>query len=932
MKKIFYALALILLPSLLLAQKNGMVKGVLYDSVAKQTVSSATISLLLQKDSSLAGFTMSDEQGRFQLDKLSNGKYRLMITHVNYHNSNQLFAISDTSGQKDLGRIFLSDLSQTLEEVVVTAEAPPITMIGDTIQYNAGSFKVAPNSNVEQLLKKLPGVKVDKDGTITAQGEKVKKVLVDGKEFFGNDPKMATRNLPADAVDKVQVYDKLSEQAQVTGFDDGSSQKTVNLKLKKDKNKGMFGRVSAGGGTDHRFEGRLNLNAFNGNRRLSLVGMTNNTNSDGFSFNDIMSMTGARASIAGGGGITMVTMDASSLQGGSGGSGNIRTIWGGGVNYNDMIGKADVSGNYFYNHYNPRTASETNRQNFLGDSSWLYKQSSITDNINNSHRLNMVADIPLDSFHSIRIAPSINTQDTRNNVSRNYQTMLNDGKLVNEGSNRSSDHTKGYTFKNDILFRKLFRKQGRTFSLSLSTNLNASDGNGTLQSVTGFYKPAGNLTNSDTISQRNEQSSDLRSYQAKAVYTEPIFKRSLLEFSAGNSYQKAGSQKTTWDIDRISKQEQVNEDYSNDYTNTYGTTDAGVRFRSKGKKYEYSLGGSWQRASLSGTITAGNKDSVLKKDFDNFLPNASFKYTFKQMHILNLMYRSSTNQPSAGQLQPVPDNSDPLNIRLGNPDLKQEFNNMLSLGLNMVNPYEGRNLFFNLTAQLTNNKIVDGDSLTDKGIRITKPVNANGVYNLSGNVNAGLPLKFFKGRLGLGSSVNYSSSKQLLNQKENQIRSFTAGPNVSLDLSLTDMLDITLRAGVNYNKVRYALSPELNNKYFSQTYESELSWTLPKDFFFSTDFSYVANNRLTEGYNLRIPLWNAALSKQFLKNKRGEIKISAFDLLNQNVDVTRNADRNYIEDVRSTVLQRYFLLTFTYNLNKMGGPAGGGIQFRTIGR
>ena len=929
MKKTIYLLVLTALPSFLLAQKHGSVKGQLYDSVARQPVSSATISLLLQKDSSLVGFVMSDEQGRFQLDKIANGKYRLLITHVNYHNGSQLFSISDSATQKDLGRVFMADLSQTLQEVIVTAEAPPITMIGDTIQYNAGSFKVVPNANVEQLLKKLPGVKVDKDGTITAQGEKVKKVLVDGKEFFGNDPKVATRNLPADAVDKVQVYDKFSDQAQLTGFDDGSSQKTVNLKLKKDKNKGKFGRLSAGGGTDDRFEGRFNLNSFSGDRRISVLGTANNTNNDGFSFNDIMSMTGARA-VSAGGGMTVVTMDAANAP--SANSGNIRTIWGGGVNYNDMFGKAEVSGNYFYNHYNPKARTETNRQNFLGDSSWLYKQSSLNNNINNGHRLNLVADIPLDSFHSIRIAPSLTTQDTRNNVTRDYQTLLNDGRLVNEGGNRTTDNTKGYTFRNDILFRKKFRKQGRTFSVNLSTNLNASDGSGTLESVTAFYKPAGSLTGRDTLSQRNEQSSDLRNYQVKAVYTEPIFKKSLLEFSAGNSYEKAGSQKTTWDIDQISKQEQINQDYSNDYTRTYGTTDAGLRFRSKGKKYEYSLGGSWQEAKLSGTITAGTKDSVLNKSFYNWLPNATFKYTFKQMHVLNMSYRTSTNQPSASQLQPVPDNSDPLNIKEGNPDLKQEFTNMVMLNFQAVNPFAGRSLFVNLSAQMTNNRIVDSDSLSESGIRYTRPVNADGVYNLTGNINLGLPLSFFKGRLGVGTRLNYNNNKQLLNMKENQIRSFTAGPDITLDLSLTDKLDISMRAGVEYNKVKYTLSPERNTNYFSQNYESELNWQLPKNFFLSTQFNYIVNNRLAEGYNLRVPLWNASVSKQFLTNNRAEVKLSAYDLLNKNVDVTRNANRNYIEDVRSTVLKRYFMLTFTYNLSKMGNQNAQGVQIRTFSR
>lgn len=930
MKKTFYLLVLIGLPSFLLAQKHGSVKGQLYDSVAKQPVSAATISLLLQKDSSLVGFVMSDDQGRFQLDKIANGKYRLLITHVNYHNGSQPFSISDSAFQKDLGLVYLSDLTQTLPEVIVTAEAPPITMIGDTIQYNAGSFKVVPNASVEQLLKKLPGLKVDKDGTITAQGEKVRKVLVDGKEFFGNDPKVATRNLPADAVDKVQVYDKLSDQAQLTGFDDGSSQKTVNLKLKKDRNKGKFGRLSAGGGTNDRFEGRFNLNSFSGDRRISVLGTANNTNNDGFSFNDIMSMTGARA-ISSGGGMTIVTMDAS---GGSpsSNSGNIRTIWGGGVNYNDMIGKADVSGNYFYNHYNPKARTETNRQNFLGDSSWLYKQSSLNDNINNGHRLNLVADIPLDSFHSIRVAPSLTTQDTRNNITRDYQTLLNDGRLVNEGGNRTTDKTNGYTFRNDILFRKKFRKQGRTFSVSLSTNLNASDGAGTLESVTAFYKPAGNLTGRDTLSQRNEQSNDLRNYQVKAVYTEPVFKKSLLEFSAGNSYEKAASEKTTWDIDRISKQELINQDYSNEYSRTYGTTDAGLRFRSKGKKYEYSLGGSWQQAKLSGTITAGTRDSVLNKSFYNWLPNATFKYIFKQMHVLNMSYRTSTNQPSASQLQPVPDNSDPLNIKEGNPDLKQEFTNMVMLNFQAVNPFAGRSLFMNLSAQMTNNRIVDSDTLTDSGIRYTRPVNADGVYNLTGNINLGLPLSFFKGRLGIGTRLNYNNNKQLLNRKENRIRSFTAGPEISLDLSLTDKLDIAMGAGVDYNNVRYTLSPERNTKYFSQNYEAELNWQLPKNFSLSTQFNYIANNQLAEGYNLRVPLWNASVSKQFLTNNRAELKLSAYDLLNKNVDVTRNADRNYIEDVRSTILKRYFMLTFTYNLSKVGAQNGAGVQIRTISR
>ena len=277
-------------------------KGIAFDTISKQPVAAATITVLEKKDSSLVSFTMTDNDGHFELKGIPNGEYRLMITHVNYHNSNILFTISDNNKNAELGNIVMNDKAKVLEEVIVTNEAPPVTLIDDTVQYNAGSFKTQPNANVEQLLKKLPGVKVEKDGTIKAQGEKVNRVLVDGKEFFGNDPKIATKNLPADAMDKVQVYDKQSDQAQLTGFEDGNYEKTINLKLKKDKKKGLFGKVNAGGGNNERYEGKFNVNSFKGARQFSAIGMGNNTNAEGFSFMDILNFTGELARMQRGGG------------------------------------------------------------------------------------------------------------------------------------------------------------------------------------------------------------------------------------------------------------------------------------------------------------------------------------------------------------------------------------------------------------------------------------------------------------------------------------------------------------------------------------------------------------------------------------------------------------------------------------------------------
>src|SRR5438552_1799981 len=361
MRKIYFLILPTFFATTLFAQKNGSVKGVAFDTISKQPIVAATITILEKKDSSLVSFTITDNAEQFELKGIPNGEYRLLITHVGYHNSNTFFAITDENKNADLGNIIMNDINKVLKEVVITDEAPPVTLINDTIQYNAGSFKTQPNANVEQLLKKLPGVKVEKDGTIKAQGEKVNRVLVDGKEFFGNDPKMASKNLPADAVDKVQVYDKQSDQAQLTGFDDGNYEKTINLKLKKDKKKGMFGKVNAGGGTNERYEAKFNLNSFKGARQFSAIGMGNNTNAEGFSFMDILNFTGElarmqRGSNGGNININISNDDAAAMGAGGCRNSGINTVWGGGLNYNNIIGsKTDFQSNYFYNRYKPNT-------------------------------------------------------------------------------------------------------------------------------------------------------------------------------------------------------------------------------------------------------------------------------------------------------------------------------------------------------------------------------------------------------------------------------------------------------------------------------------------------------------------------------------------------------------------------------------------------
>ena len=926
MRRICFLLCLLSFVITTQAQRNGQVKGVAYDTLSKQAVANATITLLQKKDSSLISFTMTDNNGRFQINGIANGEYRLLITHVNYHNNNKQFKIEDNSKDADLGQIVMHDSKKVLEEVVVTGEAPPVTLINDTIQYNAGSFKVQPNSNVEDLLKRLPGVKVERDGTVKAQGETVKRVLVDGKEFFGNDPKIATKNLPADAIDKVQVYDRMSDQAQLTGFDDGNSEKTINLKLKKDKKKGLFGKATIGGGTNDRFEGRANINSFKGARQMSVIGMGNNTNSPGFSFMDMLNFSGELSKLKQGGGSITITKNADPNEAMLGGNNNgINTIFGGGVNYNNIIGKkTDFQSNYFYNRFNPYTETQTQRS--LPDSSYLYNEIRNTDNLNNSHRLNMTADIIIDTFHSFKIMPGFSYQDTRNSSFSEYTSATTGNRKTNEGVSNNQTENSGFNFRNDLLFRKKFRRKGRTFSISLGTSINNSDGAGRLESINRFFDSGtGSLFKTDSINQKSTNESELFGYNARIVYTEPIFKRSLLEFSANKSNTRSTSEKITYDYNKQNgKFDQLNPLLTNDYENEYGYTQGGIKLRTQLKKFNYAIGLTWQQADLIGKTIQNNKDTVISKSFNNFLPNARFQYNFTKYKNLVMNYMTMTNQPSVSQLQPVPDISNPLNIRNGNPNLQQEFTQMMRLQFTSINPFKNRNLFVFLNATATNNKIVNFDLINQYGVKVSTPVNVDGIYNVNGDVSVGVPIRFLKGTINISTNTGYSRNKNFFNGTENTINTITVGPDVRLDMNLSEKAMLSLNAGYNFYSTNYSIQKELNTNYITQNYGLDLNWELPKGFYFATDFTYTLNSKRAPGFNTKVPFWNASLSKQFLNFNRGEIKFRVFDILNQNVGVTRNTNNNYIEDIRQMTLRRFFMLSFTYSLSKAGlGPSGG---------
>lgn len=924
MKQLLLVLLACTLAGVATAQK-ATVKAQLADSLHKQQLSSATVSLVNAKDSSLIAFTRTDESGNFYFDRLKPGFYRLSASQVNFHPQWKNFEIRTADETLDLGTIIMKDKS-IMEAVTVVSQRPPVVVNGDTLEFNAEAFKTKPNAVVEDMLKKMPGVEVARDGSIKVNGKTINRVLVNGKDFFNGDPKMATKNLPADALDKVQVFEKQSDQAAFTGVDDGNSQTTINLKLKKDKSNAVFGKVSAAAGTDGRYDGQFNLNKFKGDLQLSAIGMANNTNRQGFSIMDMLNFSGQNKKMLSGGGGGRIVFNTGGgddfglpVDGINNNQGITRTI-AGGLNYNNSWNKrTDVNASYFYNNVNIDNKRITNRQNILPGNNYTYLQNSSNTNITKSNRANFSIDHQLDSFNSIKLTSLFGYQNGERESISNYESFVPNDKQLNNGYSKTSSTSNGYNIENSLLYKHKFRKKGRTFSLTGTMQYNDSKGKTAQNAINNIFDN-GSIFRRDTIDQHGKIGSLTQGYSANASYTEPLSKRMLLEFRGFYSSNTGDLDKKTYDYNKSNNSyDKLNNTLSNAFESRYTYTGGGISFRTQRKKYGFSAGANLQHASLNSHL----KDSAfsIRQQFSDVLPLANFNYSFSKMKTLRLDYSTATTQPNASQLQPVQNISDPLNITQGNPALQPSYSHTVSMQFFNANPSKRKNLFAFATYTATRNAIVNSDVISN-GTRTTTPVNANGVYNINGNIDRGFPVKKLNARIGIGAFVNYNHAVNFVNGDKNNTGAFSVAPRLTANYTYKELLDINFESRITYNEAKYSLQSLLNTNYWSQLYSMDATINLPKGFTISNEFTYTLNTGRSMGYNTHVALWNASLSKQVLKSKKGEIKLSAFDLLKQNIGIDRNGNANYIEDVQYRNLQRYFTAGFTYSLQKAssGGP------------
>jgi hypothetical protein len=900
------------------------VSGSVSDTSEKRNIKNAVVSLLTTKDSILYKFTRTDANGNFQFKNVKPGEYVVMTTHPYFADVVQSMDLKDA--ETKMSPISLTSKSKLLAEVIVKTGSP-IRIKGDTTVYTADSFKVREGANVEELLKKLPGIQVDKDGKITAMGEQVKKVLVDGEEFFGDDPGIATKNLRADAVKEVEVFDKKSDQAAFTGIDDGVKDKTINLKLKDNAKRGYFGKAEAGTDLKNYYNNSLMMNAFKGKRKLAGYGIMSNTGKTNLDWNDNQNYGGQdnmNMEVMDGGGIAIWNDGGGDGDSYWNGRGGIPQNWNGGLHYSNKYndGKQTLNSGYKVSKVNSPGGERNYTTNFIGDSS--FSSTRITENFSSKLKqsLNVTFETNIDSNNSIKFTGRGNLNNTRSNGTYSLVSIDDQSKLLNTSNRRTRSKIDNEALNTTLLWKHKFKKLARTLTVNTTYNYSNSKTDGFVYAENDFY--TGFIIH-DTTDQENIKNVRTNTFTTNITYTEPLAKDIFL--SATYAFSRIGNNNDRFTYEQDAKKEYTVriDSLTNSFVFNQTSNRPGLSLRVAKKKYNFNIGAA---VSFTHFEQDNRSKSILRTyNFTNFFPTASFYKKLSGYSGIRINYNGQTKAPTLDQLQPIVDNSDPVNQYIGNPDLKQSFTHNINLNYNFYNVLKERGLWTGIYGSVTQNAFVNQTIYSPGAKTVRQTVNTDGNYyfNLYSNYN----FKWKKPNIHISFGPNVSVSQN------NSFIGTSGAVQKATNKSQTYGFDANLRKEKE-NKYEFSIGPEISwvngsnsvnssavAKYWQFNLDLNAEVTFLKKFRLSSELEYRAKQKDPNfPQKNQFSIWNASLKRGIYK----EILVASlgvYDILNERRGYDRSFSANQYSETFYNTLKRYWMVSLIWNFSKNGKPTSG---------
>ena len=904
------------------SQETGTVKGTVTDTLNKQNLTNAVVAVLRAKDSVLVKYTRTTKEGQFNLPNLSAGKYIVMVSYPAYADYVDIISVAGGS-TTDLGKVPVITKATLLQEVIVRQTVSAIRVKGDTTEYRADSFRVSPNADVQELLRKLPGIQVNSKGEITAQGERVQKVLVDGEEFFSDDPAVVTKNLRADAVDKVQSFDKKSDQAVFTGIDDGQKIKTLNLTLKEDKKKGYFGKLEGGGDFNKYATGKALANAFKGKRKISGYLTTDNTKYEALNWDENRNYGGDANTT------TEFTDDGGMMMFSSGDE----FSWGrgfptsttGGLHFSNKWNKDKHNSNntYQFNQLDVRGINTNKTQNILPGADLI--STSVQDQVSSKRRnkLTSIYEWQIDSSSSLKITARGSVVNGSSASDYFGRTINSDSILLNQSNRRTSVEDENKTLNATILYRKRFKKTGRSFSWNNDINYNDRADNGFLTADNQFFDPLGNIVRRDLLDQQKINKQLMTTINSTVNYTEPLWKNTFLIFNYRLNVSRNDAERNTFAKNTANnKYENLVDTLSNHFIfNTTGHT-GNLSFRYAVKKLNFSFG------SGIGQVNYRLKDLFKNTDrnvvFNNFIPAVSLNYNPKQQRRFYFNYNGSTQNPSLAQIQPIIDNIDPLNLTIGNPNLRQSFNHRFSMGASDYKVLKSRSVSFNINYNRTDNAISNASYVDSAGRRINQAINVDGNYNLSARVGYGFEI-IPSLNINFDISPRISQNANRVNGIDNITKNKAMQYSINAGYWGDKAINFWFNGSANYNNSVTSIRPDIATKFWTYNAYGNLQLKFKKIKTY-IDMGIEANiyqKTAVFADQRNVYLVNTTIRKVISKNDQWEAKIYVNDIFNQNLGINRNASSNFITESTNQTIQRYALFSLVWNFSKNGKPTQG---------